>query len=224
MACFPAEGDTENWHSGGDLYAPYRAEAFRSQANILDFRNTARLKTELLEDLDVTINPETRLVIDHLQYCVKTGAQPHVSIYQVLNERAWTAQGPCLYLVGSSDGGVRYVGISRNGLKHRWRLSPAFDAVSRTPLSKRQLFHSQCWRHIERELTENFGRTFEVRHLDAVYLVSHLLTMGGPLAGLAALQAHGESVVAGVERWLCNHQNSDLAVWNKAMTGKRLAS
>lgn len=144
--------------------------------------------------------------------------------YQVLNERAWTAQGPCLYLVGSSDGGVRYVGISRNGLKHRWRLSPAFDAVSRTPLSKRQLFHSQCWRHIERELTENFGRTFEVRHLDAVYLVSHLLTMGGPLAGLAALQAHGESVVAGVERWLCNHQNSDLAVWNKAMTGKRLAS
>ncbi len=88
VACFPAEGDTENWHSGGDLYAPYRAEAFRSQANILDFRNTARLKTELLEDLDVTINPETRLVIDHLQYCVKTGAQPHVSTYQVLNERA----------------------------------------------------------------------------------------------------------------------------------------
>lgn len=144
--------------------------------------------------------------------------------YQVLNERAWTAQGPCLYLVGSSDGGVRYVGISRNGLKHRWRLSPAFDATSRTPLPKRQLFHSQCWRHIERELTENFGRTFEVRHLDAVYLVSHLLKMGGPLAGLAALQAHGESVVAGVERWLCNHQSADLAVWNKAMTGKRLAS
>mgnify|MGYP006367616899 CR=1 FL=1 len=39
VACFPAESDTENWHSGGDLYAPYRAEAFRSQANILDFRN-----------------------------------------------------------------------------------------------------------------------------------------------------------------------------------------
>ncbi len=55
VACFPAEGDTENWHSGSDLYAPYRAEAFRSQANILDFRNAARLKTELLEDLDVTI-------------------------------------------------------------------------------------------------------------------------------------------------------------------------
>jgi len=103
--CFPAEGDTENWHTGGDLYAPYRAEAFRSQANILDFRSTARLKTELLEDLDITINPETRLVIDHLQYCMKTGVQPHVSTYQVLNERVRSdpliptlAGSRCIYL------------------------------------------------------------------------------------------------------------------------------
>ena len=88
VACFPAEHDTESWHSGFDLYAPYRAEAFRSQASILDFRNTNRLKTELLEDLGITINPETRLVIEHLQYCVKTGTQPHVSTYQVLSERA----------------------------------------------------------------------------------------------------------------------------------------
>lgn len=101
VACFPAEGDTENWHSGGDLYAPYRAEAFRTQASILDFRNTARLKTELLEDLDVTINPETRLVIDHLQYCVKTGAQPHVTTYQVLNERAQRSDPLISTLAGS---------------------------------------------------------------------------------------------------------------------------
>lgn len=101
VACFPAEGDTESWHSGGELYAPYRAEAFRSQANILDFRNTARLKTDLLEDLRVTINPATRLVIDHLQYCVKTGAQPHVSTYQVLNERAQRSDPLISTLAGS---------------------------------------------------------------------------------------------------------------------------
>lgn len=88
VMCFPADGDTERWHSAQSLYAPYRAEAFKSQVDILDFRNTARLKTELLQDLDITINPETRLVIDHLQYCVKMGAQPHVSTYQILNERA----------------------------------------------------------------------------------------------------------------------------------------
>jgi hypothetical protein len=101
VACFPAEGDMENWHSGGDLYAPYRAEAFRTQASILDFRNTARLKTELLEDLDVTINPETILVIDHLQHCVKTSAQPHVSTYQVLNERAQRSDPLISTLAGS---------------------------------------------------------------------------------------------------------------------------
>lgn len=87
-ACFPAEGDSEDWHTADSLYAPYRADAFRSQANILDFRNTARLKTELLEELGVSINPETRLVISHLQHCVATGMPPHVSVYQVLNERA----------------------------------------------------------------------------------------------------------------------------------------
>lgn len=87
-ACFPAEGDGETWHTADALYAPYRADAFRSQARILDFRNTARLKTELLEKLEVSINPETKLVIGHLQHCVATSVPPHVSTYQVLNERA----------------------------------------------------------------------------------------------------------------------------------------
>lgn len=100
-ACFPADGDTEEWHTANSLYAPYRADAFRSQANILDFRNTVRLKTELLEELDVSINPETRLVINHLQHCVTTGVQPHVSTYQVLNERAQRSDSLISILAGS---------------------------------------------------------------------------------------------------------------------------
>lgn len=100
-ACFPADGDTEDWHTADTLYAPYRADAFRSQANILDFRNTVRLKTELLEELEVSINPETRLVINHLQHCVATGVQPHVSTYQVLNERAQRADPLISTLAGS---------------------------------------------------------------------------------------------------------------------------
>lgn len=106
IACFPAIGDKEDWYTADSLYAPYRADAFRSQANILDFRNTVRLKTELLEELDVTVNPETQLVINHLQHCVKTGEQPHISTYQVLNERAQRsdplitnlAGSPCIYV------------------------------------------------------------------------------------------------------------------------------
>lgn len=87
-ACFPAEADSENWHTADSLYAPYRADAFRSQARILDFRSAARLKTAFLEELNVTINPDTTLVIRHLQHCVEMGVAPHISTYQVLNESA----------------------------------------------------------------------------------------------------------------------------------------
>ncbi len=87
-ACFPAEGDTDNWHTADSLYAPYRADAFRSQANILEFRHTGHLETELLKKLSITIKPETELVIKHLQYCIEMDVQPHIFTYQILNERA----------------------------------------------------------------------------------------------------------------------------------------
>ena len=87
-ACLPAQDDPENWHAPDALYAPYRADAFRSQAPILDFRNAARLKTDLLEAVGITINPPTELVIEHLKHCMKQEVAPHVSTYQVLNERA----------------------------------------------------------------------------------------------------------------------------------------
>ena len=98
---FPADGDMEEWHRANFLHAPYRAEAFRSQAKVLDFRNTARLKRELLEDLGTIINPETSLVINHLQHCVATGVQPHVFTYQVLNERAQRLDSLISTLAGS---------------------------------------------------------------------------------------------------------------------------
>ena len=90
-ACLPADGDSEEWHSPDVLYAPFRAEAFSSQAKILAFRGTTRIKTELLKTLGVTINPPTRLVIGHLKHCIKRGIDPHVTTYQVLNERAQRA-------------------------------------------------------------------------------------------------------------------------------------
>lgn len=88
-ACFPAEDDTESWYSVSALYAPYRAAAFRSQAHILDFPGRQdRLKRELLEELGITINPETRLVIDHLRNSIEKDVQPTDLTYLVLNERA----------------------------------------------------------------------------------------------------------------------------------------
>jgi hypothetical protein len=88
VACFPAIEDGENWHSAKSLYAPYRAEAFSSQATVLDFRNMARLNRELLKKLNVALEPETILVIKHLRYCVARNSPVPFTTYQILNERA----------------------------------------------------------------------------------------------------------------------------------------
>ena len=140
--------------------------------------------------------------------------------YSILNESVWKEKGACLYLVQGGDGDIRYVGISRNGVKHRWRTSPAYDAETMLQLPKRQLFHSQCWKHIEAECTSKPGSTFEVRSIDAQSLIPLLNKMGAPLAGFLALGSDHEGIVAGVERWICNHSSSQLARWNVAMTGK----
>jgi hypothetical protein len=87
-SCFPAEGDVDEWHRPAALYAIYSAEAFRSQAKVLDFRNTTRLKTPLLEALGIKINPETVLVVRHLQHCMEDNVKPSDVVYRVLNDRA----------------------------------------------------------------------------------------------------------------------------------------
>jgi hypothetical protein len=87
------------------------------------------------------------------------------------------------------------------------------------PLPKKQLFHGQCWKHIEREHTSSPSRTYEVRCINADALLPLLERIGPPLSAFTALRGDGESVVAGVERWLCNYESHELATWNAAMTG-----
>lgn len=140
--------------------------------------------------------------------------------YTIVNEGAWNDKGACLYLVQGNDGVVRYVGISRNGVKHRWRLSPALDATTMIELPKRQLFHSQCWKHIEAECLDQLRRTFEVRAIGAPALVPVLARLGAPLSGFLTLGNDHEGIVAAVERWICNHSGAGLAKWNISMTGK----
>lgn len=139
--------------------------------------------------------------------------------YDILDVHLWSAKAPCLYLVAGDDTVIRYVGISRNRMKDRWRESPAFDAETMSALPRKQLFHSQCWKHIEREYQASPRRTYEVRCIQAETLLPLLERMGPPLSAFVALRGDGEGVVAGVERWLCNHQSPELVTWNVAMTG-----
>lgn len=135
--------------------------------------------------------------------------------YDILNRQVWEARKPCLYLVAGNDSVLRYVGISRNRMKDRWRVSPAYDPNTMARLPENQLFHSQCWKHIERETSGRSGATYEVRCITGDALLPVLERMGPPLSGFAALRGDGEGIVAAIERWLCNNA---LVSWNVAMT------
>jgi hypothetical protein len=134
--------------------------------------------------------------------------------YEIVNTGAWKSKEACLYFVSGTDQKVRYVGISRNGLNHRWRTSPAYEAETMERLDQNQLFHSQCWKHIESETALNPKAKFQVRSIDAATLIPLLQKLGDPISAFCALRDDAESVVAGVERWICNNSDHDLARWN----------
>jgi hypothetical protein len=100
ISCFPAISDCEQWHSANSLHAPYRAEAFESQAKILDFRNMRRLNQDLLKYLGIIIEPKTQLVINHLLHCVSLDKPAPYTTYQFLNERAKDEQSVIGTLAG----------------------------------------------------------------------------------------------------------------------------
>ncbi len=116
IPCLPVDGDTQNWHMPEEVYAPFRYQAFQSQAHILDFKNTQRLNSDLdlLKALSINTTPETQLVVNHLLHCVENEEPASNLIYQVLNERARQRDDdlsrlrgrPCIYL-GSQERYVR---------------------------------------------------------------------------------------------------------------------
>jgi hypothetical protein len=95
--------------------------------------------------------------------------------------------------VVGDDQVIRYVGISRNRVADRWRLSPALDAETNQPLLQNQLFHSQCWAHLQREA----GR-YEVRCISGDDLVPVLERLGPPVSGFTALRGDAEG---SPQRW-----------------------
>ncbi len=140
--------------------------------------------------------------------------------YTVVNDAAWRNKGACLYLVKAAGGPVRYVGISRNGMKHRWRTSPSYHADTMVRLSEDQLFHSQCWKHMEAAASTNPAIQIEVRCIQHEALAPELARLGPPLSGFLALGDDGEGTCAAVERWLCNRSEGQFLSWNTAMTGR----
>lgn len=117
----------------------------------------------------------------------------------------WRVRSPCLYLVLGSDGRFRYAGVSINGLKDRWRLSPARDEHG--SMLEHQLFHNRCWPALQDELVTSPSLTFEVHSLFADGVLSSRLVPNLP---------HEEpaSIVRLAEDQVRRARSPDFLTWN----------
>lgn len=78
------------WYSPKEVYRPFRAQGFASQAYVVDlpvFRST-QIKglTDFLDFLEMPDEPPTATVVAHLAHCMATDQQPSDIAYQMLSE------------------------------------------------------------------------------------------------------------------------------------------
>lgn len=135
--------------------------------------------------------------------------------YKILDETAWGALRPCLYLVAGGDQVVLYAGISRNRLQDRWHLFTGYDAGTGALLVDKQLYHRECWPHFESENATSAERAYEVRCIDGKGLAQVLHRLGLPLLDIGVFARSDTSVISGVERWMS--RSVELAPWNRRM-------
>ena len=156
-----------------------------------------------------------KIRINYFQ-CCKRNTKSLMSLSGRQNSRASTLSAPvtqpsCMLAYPATDSSI--VGASS-----------AFDAQTGLKLPTRQLFHSQCWKHIEAESHSALGMSYDIRAIAANKLKSILEQLDEPLSAFCLLQDYEESLVASIERWLCNRSSPELASWNRAMTGKNQSS
>lgn len=141
--------------------------------------------------------------------------------YRILDNALWSKLAPCVYMVAAArEQQIRYVGMSRNRMRDRWRESPAIDHETGKQI-EHQLFHSQCWRQIEAEFARKGPSEYEVRCLSGAQIGEVLNRLGAPLSQLAVLNDAAESQAAAVERWMCSHSSPTLVPWNVAMASDK---
>lgn len=138
--------------------------------------------------------------------------------YRKLDEATWSRKGSCIYIVQSSDGGFRYVGVSNKGVTQRWREAPAVDPATQRELSMPHIFHRPCWKNIQRELESSVSKAFEIRAAFAPELRTVLSReKRAELHGLSALP--DAELVNQAEVWFRAHRDRANPLgflgWNK---------
>jgi hypothetical protein len=85
----PIIGDNESWHCPDEIYAPYKHQAFESQADVLDFLDDKKLNKKLLETLSLKFDTDISIteIANHLIHCIDNNNKPHHLLYQELDKR-----------------------------------------------------------------------------------------------------------------------------------------
>jgi len=142
----------------------------------------------------------------------------HSAVYEKHPIKAKDHNKDCLYVVKASDGGFRYVGFSNKGLSQRWRTPPAVSAATGDRVA-RPVFHSQCWRHLEKELLHGYAITYQVRVIYEGEL-SELLVNTAMVSSALARSVPRLKIAAAAERWFRTYREGspagirDFLPWN----------
>ncbi len=132
--------------------------------------------------------------------------------YEVIDEKLWRERKPCLYFLTKDNGELKYVGISVNKIKDRWRTSPAYDANEK-PLNRREMFHSQCWPRMCDAKRAGSNDTYVVSIIHDTELVEVLSTINHEISGLSVFKNDPEIAVIAMEVWFIKHLQGQL--WNQ---------
>ncbi|RVU30951.1 GIY-YIG nuclease family protein [Neptunomonas marina] len=131
---------------------------------------------------------------------------------EVLDQNLWNKRVPCLYFLANSKGELKYVGISVNRIKDRWRSSPAYDAAD-NPLQRNEMFHSQCWPHMCNLKKSGVDEKYVVSVIHDSELVHVLGGLDHEVSALSAMRSDPDIAVIAMEVWFIKHLGHQL--WNQ---------
>ena len=129
-----------------------------------------------------------------------------------IDSKLWREMKPCLYFLTGDNGELKYVGRSVNRIKDRWRTSPAYDVFGNL-LNRKEMFHSQCWRHMCDAKKAGSNDIYVVSVIHDVALVELLSNINHEISGLKVFKNDPEIAVIALEVWFNKYFQSKL--WNK---------
>lgn len=131
---------------------------------------------------------------------------------EFLNEKRWNTRTPCLYFLLNSSSQMKYVGISVNQLKDRWRMSPAYD-LNEVSLNRGEMFHSQCWPHMCNLENQGIKETYSIVVIDGPELLAVLTDLDHEISALSIMKNDPEIAIIAIEVWFIKRFKNIL--WNK---------